>query len=418
MTEHIIITDLGYGDAGKGTTTDYLCATRNIEAVIRYNGGAQAAHNVVSSDGRHHTFAQWGSGTFHGVKTHLSQYVLVNPLNAVKEAEHLTSIGIRDPWSMLTVDERALLITPYHRKANQLRELARGSAAHGSCGQGIGETQRYALDNLFLAPRIGDMKHPKILGVKLQLLQQSYSKVLGAFVDVPSVEDLVDWYSDIAENYLRIVPHGYYVSLLDTGDCVFEGAQGVLLDEWHGFHPYTTWSTTTSENAETMLQEAGHVGTVWGVTRSYMTRHGHGPFVTETSNSDILEQHNGTGTWQGPFRIGELDLLALRYAIAANASVDRLVVTHVDRVPKSTRVANQYATSFGVVTDIGDPNWEHDLSKQNRLTNALFEAQPIYTTVRRTDLIDYVSEQLDVPVALTSHGPRTSDKIEHVLLPV
>jgi hypothetical protein len=36
-----------------------------------------------------------------------------------------------------------------------------------------------------------------------------------------------------------------------TGTAIFEGAQGVLLDEWHGFHPYTTWSTTTFANAET-----------------------------------------------------------------------------------------------------------------------------------------------------------------------
>ena len=34
-------------------------------------------------------------------------------------------------------------------------------------------------------------------------------------------------------------------------------AQGVLLDEWRGFHPYTTWSTTTFANAETLLAEAG-----------------------------------------------------------------------------------------------------------------------------------------------------------------
>ena len=35
----------------------------------------------------------------------------------------------------------------------------------------------------------------------------------------------------------------------------------MLLDEWHGFHPYTTWSTTTFANAETLLAEAGRPAT-------------------------------------------------------------------------------------------------------------------------------------------------------------
>lgn len=50
-----------------------------------------------------------------------------------------------------------------------------------------------------------------------------------------------------------------------------------------GFHPYTTWSTTTFGNAEALLAEAGMAGAAirLGVTRTYMTRHGPGPFVTE-----------------------------------------------------------------------------------------------------------------------------------------
>ncbi|MPN58441.1 hypothetical protein SDC9_206146 [bioreactor metagenome] len=32
---------------------------------------------------------------------------------------------------------------------------------------------------------------------------------------------------------------------MDAGTVIFEGSQGVLLDEGHGFHPHTTWSTIT-----------------------------------------------------------------------------------------------------------------------------------------------------------------------------
>jgi adenylosuccinate synthase len=64
-TKHALVVDLGYGDAGKGSTVDWLCSPARagrlpesrIRAVIRFNGGAQAGHNVVTPDGRHHTFA-------------------------------------------------------------------------------------------------------------------------------------------------------------------------------------------------------------------------------------------------------------------------------------------------------------------------------------------------------------------------
>ncbi|TDB72357.1 adenylosuccinate synthetase, partial [Actinomadura sp. KC216] len=158
--EHVIVVDLGFGDAGKGTVVDHLCSTRpaflggrpprppgerGVATVVRFNGGAQAAHNVVLDDGRHHTFAQFGSGTFTpGVRTHLSRFMLVDPLALAAEADHLRALGVADALDRLTADRDALLTTPYHRAANRARETARGAARHGSCGMGIGETVAYA----------------------------------------------------------------------------------------------------------------------------------------------------------------------------------------------------------------------------------------------------------------------------------
>lgn len=102
---HVAVVDLGYGDAGKGTVVDWLCATRRVHTVVRFNGGAQAAHNVVLRDGRHHTFAQFGAGTFHpGVGTHLSRHVVVDPLALAAEADHLATVGVPDALDRLTVD--------------------------------------------------------------------------------------------------------------------------------------------------------------------------------------------------------------------------------------------------------------------------------------------------------------------------
>lgn len=81
-----ILAGLGYGDEGKGAWTDFLARTEPVHTVVRFNGGAQAGHNVITPDGRHHTFAQFGSGTFvRGVNTHLSRFMLVNPLRSAEE---------------------------------------------------------------------------------------------------------------------------------------------------------------------------------------------------------------------------------------------------------------------------------------------------------------------------------------------
>ena len=39
----ILIADLGFGDAGKGSIVDALTRSTGAKTVIRYNGGAQAA---------------------------------------------------------------------------------------------------------------------------------------------------------------------------------------------------------------------------------------------------------------------------------------------------------------------------------------------------------------------------------------
>src|SRR5512138_457863 len=137
----IFVADLGYGDAGKGSIVDYLTRVTNAHTVVRYNGGAQAAHNVITPDGRHHTFSQFGSGTFvPGTRTHLSRFMMVHPLAMLAEERHLRSLGVRDAFPRLSIDREALVTTPFQQSANRLKEMARGDGRHGSCGMGVGET--------------------------------------------------------------------------------------------------------------------------------------------------------------------------------------------------------------------------------------------------------------------------------------
>ncbi|MFY7066865.1 adenylosuccinate synthetase [Nocardiopsis changdeensis] len=335
-----VVVDLGFGDAGKGVTVDLLCARRRYGAVVRANGGAQAAHNVVAPDGRHHTFSQFGAGTLAPdgpVPTHLSRLMVVDPLALAAEGAHLASLSVPDPFGLVTVDERALIATPWHQEANRIRERARGGGRHGSCGMGVGEAMAYALARPGDAPTAGDCRTPAVLRRKLHRLADHLDALRRELGDgsrtSPDVEDCVAAYGGFARR-VRIVDESYLPGLLARAPVVFEGAQGVLLDEWHGFHPHTTWSTTTTANPLALLAEAGRPGDARriGVVRAYTTRHGAGPFPTEDpSLAGLLpEPHNGTHPWQGAFRVGHLDLAAHRYALAATGGVDSLVVTHAD----------------------------------------------------------------------------------------
>jgi len=415
---HVIVVDLGYGDAGKGSVVDWLCRPGGSRrTVVRFNGGAQAGHNVVTPEGRHHTFAQFGSGTFTpGVRTHLSRFMLVDPLALAAEAAHLAAAGVPDALARLTVDRDALLTTPYHRAANQAREQARGQHRHGSCGMGIGETARYALRYPGDAPRAGDCAAPRTLTRKLALLAERLTSELGP-LGAPPLEDLAAAYRAFAAA-VPLTGDGYLARLLRQGPVVFEGAQGVLLDEWRGFHPYTTWSTTTFANAQTLLAEAGQTAVRLGVVRAYMTRHGPGPFVTEDPTLDLPEPHNRRGRWQGTFRTGHFDAVAFGYAVEVTGGVDALAVTHVDTAAhQPLRLCRSYQVD-GQRLDRLPPGPERDLRHQERLTGMLLRARPEYEDpggpwapwAPWAPWPDVIAGVLGAPVAVVSAGPAAADK--------
>ncbi|MFG1794909.1 adenylosuccinate synthetase [Nocardia sp. NPDC049149] len=399
---HIIVVDLGFGDAGKGATVDWLCsadAGLDVAAVVRFNGGAQAAHNVIAQ-GRHHMFAQFGSGTFAGVPTLLSRHMLVEPIALAGESRQLAALGVPDPLSLLRIDGRALLTTPIHIAANRAREDARGSSRHGSCGRGIGETAAHALDHD--APTVADCLRPKVLRDKLRALAAHYGSLVAPSAHgYEPIDDLVDMYREFAAA-VAIVGGDQLARFARRGRLVFEGAQGVLLDEWRGFHPHTTWSTVEPRNAHALLAEIGATAAVLGVTRTYLTRHGAGPFPTEDHAVDVPEPHNTTGRYQGAFRLGHLDLLLLRYAITVAGGIDGLSVTHLD-APGTRYAATKYRTDNGTVDHLEPGTWQ-DLDHQQRLTDLLTTAHPVLTEMP-DDVIPWLAQALDTPVVLTANGP-------------
>jgi len=417
---HIQVNGFGFGDEGKGTTVDYLASLTNevgdqlFTTVVKTNGGAQTAHNVVTDDGRHHTFAQFGSGTFRGVQTFLSRFCLVNPLALHRESEYLAGVGVEHALELVSVDPRALITTPFHAEVNRARELARGGDRHGSCGVGIGETMVYARQFGDEAPIMADCANPPSMRRKLGKLYDYYTSAGFAVDAVIPVAELVEIYELLAQ-MIKVTDEDYLRRLLARERVIFEGAQGVLLDQWSAFHPHATYSTTTFENGQTLLTETGQAGmaTRLGVIRAYQTRHGAGPMPTESEalSHAVPDLHNGRGAFTGDFRVGHLDLVLLRYALEVAGQPDCWSLTNLDRVAAEPGFTYCQAYDLdGQRVERLIPSLQHDLDYQRALTAQLWAALPILEA-RPVSFIELVEDFSQIPVGLLSAGPRAVDKI-------
>jgi len=456
----ILIADLGFGDAGKGTITDFLTRQLSAHTIVRYNGGPQAGHTVVAPDGKSHTFAQFGSGMLlPHTQTLLSRFMLINPFNMLKEEEHLRTLGITDAPQRTLIDRRALVITPFQKAINRLRELGREENRHGSCGEGIGECMADYLKYGDAVLFAGDLQDKATLIKKLNFIRdvkntefEALAKVYEYRTDIELFKHNItvlrspDYIEDFAEFYnhfshcFKIVDETEIQSLFEQpGTVLFEGAQGVLLDENYGFAPYTTWSTTTFANADTLVQEHNYTGEVTrlGVVRAYATRHGAGPFPTEDRALTLAlpDKHNPRNDWQQTFRVGHFDMMTTRYAQDVIGQLDYLAVTNVDQLQEipEWKVCNAYhyqgeEKDLSTYFELAGKKLKKiklspsiDLSYQEVLTRRIWSCEPEYQSFypgSRTrsfgeDSAAYLSlieESLSVPIGIASYGPTAAGK--------
>ena len=404
----LLVAGLGYGDEGKGTTIDWLARRYSAKLVVRYNGGAQAGHNVVLPGGAHHTFSQFGAGALAGARTHLSRHVVVNPVTMLRETDYLRQL-VPDPLAGVTVDEDALVTTRFHVAAGRIREMARGAGRHGSCGMGVNETVQDAADGaptirvrdlLRTGPElrrrlveIQDYKEQQVRSLRVGDGAGEYAELTSASWLSTSTVLLGEWAQRVC-----VVPGEWLAEVLRRpGAVIFEGAQGVLLDQTHGFFPHVTRSDCTFANADALLDAAAYDGQVTrlGVTRTYQTRHGAGPMPTERRHLSYLAvgDHNARNEWQGSFRVGHLDLVTGRHAARCVGRLDGLAVTWADHVdPDSVPVCVEYV---GV---------ERDASPTLELTRRVLGA-----AIKHMSIGEY-AEQLGTTVAVVSRGPTHEDK--------
>lgn len=317
---------LGFGDEGKGLTVNSLCQQLPHNLVIRYSGGQQAGHTVTLPDGRKHTFSNFGSGTFQGSPTYWSKHCTFDPEGIVREWAILKEKGTTP---RLYIDSKSPVTTPYDKRHNQISVAMK----HGTCGVGVGAT--FQREEKFYSLLAEDLFHPSILRIKLELIRAYYG------MEELDCEHFLKCCEVVGENFAILD------RLPEAENYIFEGSQGLLLDQNIGFFPHVTRSNTGSKNILQIISENPDIQTpeLFLITRAFQTRHGNGPMTNSHIPHNITENPNENNTFnrfQGEFKKSLLDLDLIRYVIEKDQylreyAFPNLVITCLDLIKNEYR---------------------------------------------------------------------------------
>ncbi|BCJ26821.1 adenylosuccinate synthetase [Actinocatenispora sera] len=398
---------------------------------MRYQGGNNAGHTIVTPDGEKFALHLLPSGVITpGVVTIIGNGVVVDPKALLEEMDGLAARGV--DTSNLLVSADAHLIMPYHRIMDKLTERYLGVQRIGTTGRGIGPSYGDKIARIGI--RMQDLLDPGILAQKLQGALREKNQVLVKVYNRKAIDaDAVcAEYLEYAERLRPYIADTRLVldQALTAGKTVLlEGAQATMLDLDHGTYPFVTSSNPTSGGAAV---GAGipptRIDRVVGVSKAYATRVGAGPFPTELfdENGEHLRKVGGEyGVTTGrPRRTGWFDAVVARYATRVNGLTD-LVLTKLDILSGLPRVPLCVAydvngtrhdempmtqTDFHHAKPIYEylDGWWEDLADVRKFGDLPANAQRY---------VERVEQLAGAPVAIVGVGPRRDQTIvRHDLL--
>ncbi|MCH7232097.1 adenylosuccinate synthase [Glycomyces sp. L485] len=338
----IAVVGTQWGDEGKGKVTDLLGA--DMDYVVRYQGGNNAGHTVVTPDGTKYAIHLVPVGILTpGVVPVIANGVVVDPKFLISELDELAAGGV--DVSNLKLSADAHLIMPHHRALDRVVERYLGSSRIGTTGRGIGPT--YADKVARMGIRVQDLLDPGILTEKLEAILREKNQILVKVYNRKAIDPAA-----VAEEYLgyaeRLKPYIADTRLLlnkalEAGkNVLLEGAQATMLDVDHGTYPFVTSSNPTTGGACVGTGIApSKVSTAIGIIKAYTTRVGSGPFPTELHDEHgefLLKRGGEYGVTTGRRRrCGWFDAVLGRYAVRVNGITD-LFVTKLDVLSEVKRV--------------------------------------------------------------------------------
>lgn len=360
MKKAYAVVGAGWGDEGKGNVTDVLCSRNPLKTInVRINGGSQASHTVVTPKGKRHAFRHFGSGTFLGVPTYLSKEFLVNVFTFdMERCDIVESFGITP---IVYVNPESRITTLWDMNINQLIERMRGEQRHGSCGLGINETVHRSKYDAYRITVLDLFSESKLYR-KLEQIQYEYvplrlknkynidvDKLPQEYAELFFNEKTIDMTMCMAKEFTKNVAIRDDDVLDRYEVAVFEGAQGLLLDQGaEKFWPHVTTSNTGIKNMMEILNNLKFKDSleIFYLSRCYATRHGRGMFPTETFKKPyekIVDLTNIPNEFQETMRFGILDVDLLTEAICndlKNLNVEatvNMILTCFDQVDEEVK---------------------------------------------------------------------------------
>jgi len=322
-----------WGDEGKGKVIDYLAG--DVDSVVRYAGGNNAGHTVVNEKGTFQLHLVPSGICWPDVYGIIGNGVVVDPDVLVNELAEIGARGI--DTSKLVISERAHVIMPYHVVLDALEEEARGDAAIGTTGRGIGPAYMDKTGRMGI--RIGDLLDwealvpmvTQVLEHKNALITKVYGGKALALDDVLAKCRI---WADHMAPYAMATEQLVQDLLGQNKRVLLEGAQGTLLDIDHGSYPYVTSSSPSIGGACTGLGlNPQAIKGVLGVFKAYSTRVGSGPMpseITDDEAEEIREKAQEFGVTTGRARrIGWFDGVAAKYSQLINGFTG-IVLTRLD----------------------------------------------------------------------------------------
>ncbi|MCG6553749.1 MAG: adenylosuccinate synthase [Candidatus Magnetominusculus sp. LBB02] len=422
---NIIIVGTQWGDEGKGKIVD--CLTEKSNVVARYQGGHNAGHTVVIGDEKFilHLIP---SGILHkGKMCIIGNGVVVEPKALIDEIAELEKRGVKVTRDNLRVSKNSHLIMPYHILLDGWKELKKGSKKIGTTGRGIGPCYTTKAERSGI--RMLDLFWPEQFKEKLKA---NISDINCMLEQIPGVEKLDaeliynDYiaYGKKLEKFVDDTDITINEAIKSGSNCLFEGAQGTLLDVDHGTYPFVTSSSATAGGAMTGLGVGPKcVDEVYGVAKAYTTRVGEGPFPSELSDDTgqlLREKGAEYGATTGRARrCGWLDFVVLRHAVRVNG-LTGLVITKLDILDDMEKIKVCVGYKYGNETLRDFPK---ELPKLEGCTPVYEEVDgwkgQATTGVRSYDKLpqkarDYIAlieKTLDVPVVIISTGQDRDDII-------
>ena len=323
-----------WGDEGKGKIVDWL--SNRSDVVVRFQGGHDAGHTLVI-DGVTYKLSLLPSGIVRGGKLSIiGNGVVIDPWALAKEIKYITDLGIKVSPDSLMIAENATLILPLHQRLDSLRESASGDNKIGTTKRGIGPAYEDKVGRRSI--RVTDLANKKTLVSKVNKLVDHHNIILRGMGEKELKSEEV-----LKELILvsgGILPYKARISSVlsearKAGKRIlFEGAQGVMLDNDHGTYPYVTSSNTISPTALSGVgQNLKALNFVLGITKAYTTRVGEGPFPTEQENEigeELGKKGHEFGTNTGrKRRCGWIDAVMVKHAIETGG-IDGIALTKLD----------------------------------------------------------------------------------------